>query len=108
MLTLLNKMEQGQLTLEDTAGNKRVFGKSNEIIADIKVNNDQFYKQVVLYGDVGFGESFMNNLWETTDVTKVISFFILNMAHLPSLSGAKKAFNPINLLKVANRIQQTL
>ena len=108
VLNILGKMKHGRLTLTDSKNNQINFGESDEIIAEIQINNEEFYKQVVLYGDIGFGESYMDNSWETGDLTKVISFFIANMEHLPSMSGARKAFNPINLLKIFNRVQHFL
>ncbi|MEJ2595542.1 MAG: hypothetical protein P8100_10550 [bacterium] len=88
VLQLLQKMKLGKLSLTDENGNQQVFGQTDEIDADIHIKSKEFYQMVVLYGDIGFGEAFMQGLWETQSVTAVISFMIANLAHLPSLSGS--------------------
>ena len=98
-------MKRGKLLFIDRTGEKLYFGDGDKVTADIEVKNDTFYKQVVLFGDIGFGESYMSGYWETSDLTKVISFFISNMDYLPSMSGARKAFSPINFLKTFNKFQ---
>ncbi len=105
---LLKKMQHGRLTLTDENGSQFDFGQTDTMAADIRINHKDFYKEVVLYGDIGFGEAFMQGLWETRSVTSVISFMIANMAHLPTMSGSKRMFSPINLLKLHNRLLHLL
>lgn len=84
------------------------FGTGDEIIADIHVNDKEFFKRIVLHGDIGFGESYMEKHWETSDLTKVISWMIINIESLPGMSGSAKRFNPINLLRYSDQLLQFL
>ena len=102
---LLNRMKKGKLTITENGRSNLVFGNGNEVEADIHVNDPQFFKRIVLYADVGFGESYMLNEWETSNLTGVISFMIGNIEYIPTMSDTRKVFNPINLLKISNRLQ---
>jgi hypothetical protein len=51
--------------------------------------NWDFFKRCVLFGDVGFGEAYVDGDWETDDITKVISWFILNVENSPAMSGSR-------------------
>ena len=44
------------------------------------MKNDAFFKKCALYGDVGFGEAYVDGDWDTDDVTKVIEWMILNVS----------------------------
>ena len=108
VLKLLEKMQHGKLRLSIKNGAEYSFGQGDGTSTDIRVNDVNFFKRIVLYGDIGFGESYMLNEWETSNLTNVISFLLGNMKYIPTLSGARKTFSPVNLLKLINRIQHVL
>jgi cyclopropane-fatty-acyl-phospholipid synthase len=107
VLGLMDKMQYGSLRLT-SGGEEWIFGKKEGINAEIEIHDELFFKKVVLFGDIGFGEAYMEGLWETPDLTQVISWFVRNMESLPGMSGSKRAFNPINLLKYSNRLMHVL
>jgi len=100
-------MKEGKLRLK-THDEELFFGDGQSPYAELVVKDETFFKQVVLYGDVGLGESYMEGLWDTPDLTKLVSWFIRNIRNLPGMSGGKKAFNPLNMLKITNRIGHIL
>jgi len=104
VLRLLQRMQHGGIEVQLPDGTKMHIGESGTFAADLKIKDTAFFKQVVLFGDVGFGEAYMQNRWETSNLTNLISWFIQNMAYLPSMSGANKILSPVNLLKISNRI----
>lgn len=107
VFNLLNSMKLGKLHL--SFENKSYeFGEGDEITANIQVNHKEFFKQIVLHGDIGFGESYMEKHWETADLAGVISWMILNIDSLPGMSGSASRFNPINLLRYSDRLIQLL
>ena len=108
VMKLLGKMDIGHLTVTDEHGQEHVFGGSGMPEAKMTITNSDFYRQVVLYGDVGFGEAYMQGMWESAGVTKVVSFLIANMAHLPATSGTYRLFSPINMLKMINKMGQMM
>jgi cyclopropane-fatty-acyl-phospholipid synthase len=84
VLRIMSRMDMGSmhLTLPDgeriTLGN----GKGN-VSANVTINSNEFYRQVILYGDIGFGEGYVNGLWDTDNITNVIKWFLLNVEKNP-------------------------
>jgi len=105
-------MQLGALELTLPSGELLRFGTSEPIaseqIARIHVKSNRFFKRCVLFGDIGFGESFSEGEWETDSVTKVIRWMILNWEHNPGISGSRVKSLAIGILKFFNRLQHLL
>lgn len=105
VLEALSKMTAGCLQLEFPDGRKQMIGEPDaEPSAQIRICNDGFFKRCVLYGDVGFGEAYVDGDWETDDITKVIEWCVVNVEKSPSMSGSKGRKWLINLLGTYNRM----
>lgn len=93
-----------QLTLPD--GSSRSFGQEHHLPpARIRVLNERFFSRCVKSGDIGFGEAFVDGDWETDDIARVISWFLLNVENSPTLSGSRKPSWKLNLFRLANRMR---
>lgn len=57
----------------------------------------------MLFGDIGFGESYVAGDWETDSIAEVIAWAIANMERSRSRSGAKARRALLNLLGSLNR-----
>ena len=77
-------------------------GEGN-VTANIEVNNRAFFKRCVLYGDIGFGESYVDGEWNTDNITNVIKWFLLNIENAPSISGSKSRNILLNTLRIFNK-----
>ncbi len=109
VLRSLETMTRGCLQLRLPDGTQKFFGQPGaEISANIRVINLEFFRRCVLFGDVGFGESYVAGEWETDDITRVISWFILNIENAPTLSGAKAKKILVNLFGWWNRLGHLL
>lgn len=105
ILNLFGKMSLGSLTLTMPNGEKFRFGNGgNEVCANIDIKDNAFFKKCVLYGDIGFGESYMDGDWETDNIGNVISWFILNRETNPAISGSKIKGSFVNLFQFFNRL----
>lgn len=105
----LEQMTLGCLHLELPDGTKKIIGQPGaNISANVRLINWGFFKRCVLFGDVGFGEAFVDGDWDTDDITKVISWFILNVENSPAMSGSRGKKFLINLLGWQNRIGHLL
>ncbi len=105
ILNVLARMNKGSLNLILPDGESLTFGDgTGNVSARISVVSPEFYKSIILYGDIGFGEAYMDGLWETDNITNVIKWFILNIDNTPGISGSKTQSIALNLLKFLNRI----
>jgi cyclopropane-fatty-acyl-phospholipid synthase len=105
----LTQMTLGCLRLELPDGTKKLIGRSDaKISASVRILNEDFFKRCVLFGDVGFGEAYVDGDWDTDDITKVISWFILNIENSPAMSGSRGKKFLVNLLGWQNRFRHWL
>ncbi|MGZ3932023.1 MAG: class I SAM-dependent methyltransferase [Bacteroidia bacterium] len=101
---LLSKMNHGSLELSLPGGQTLTYGNGEGIHAAVTVKDPAFFKHCVLYGDIGFGEAYVEGLWDTDNITSVIKWFLLNVDNAPSISGSATKNIILNLLKVFNKI----
>jgi len=79
---------------------------SGDFTADLEILDGSFFKKCVLFGDIGFGEAFVEGLWKSSDVCSVIKWFLLNIEFAPSASGSKTKTLGLNVLKFFNKFSQ--
>lgn len=103
VLDMLAKMDQGSLTVALPSGETLTIGNSQGISANITIRSHEFFKRCVLFGDIGFGEAYVDGDWETDNITKVIKWFLLNIENSPGISGSKTKTFALNVLKFFNR-----
>ncbi|MCB9772325.1 MAG: class I SAM-dependent methyltransferase [Candidatus Omnitrophica bacterium] len=98
-------MHLGRMTLILPNGGMLTYGNGQGgVHASIRINRNDFFKKCVLFGDVGFGEAYVDGDWETDDITKVIEWMIINVDNHPTLMSDKKKRTPVNFLKICNNI----
>ena len=103
------KMNAGSLRLELPDGSCAQFGTPDaDVSATISVLDVAFFRRCVLFGDVGFGESYVDGEWETDSIERVISWAIQNVENSPLMSGSKVRNIGLNLLRFSNRVQHLL
>ena len=75
----LNKVKYGYLEIETPDGEKIDIGnKDSNITADMKVHNWYFMDLILLKGDIGLGEAYINGLFTTNDITNLMYFISTN------------------------------
>src|ERR1700710_3113470 len=105
VLKFMSKMDKGRLYLTLTSGEQITLGTGEgNMAASIVVNSDEFYKRIILYGDIGFGEAYVDGLWDTDNITNVIKWVLLNVDNAPGLSGSKSKAAALNVLKLFNKL----
>ncbi len=78
-LSLFSAASNGVLTVTLPDGGRHHFGTpGTPPQADLTVHDPSFFRRVFFGGDVGLGESFMEGLWDTPDLTAFITFLIHN------------------------------
>lgn len=104
IIGLLSKMPLGRALITLPDGGEVVIGNGKGISCNIYIKNSAFFKRCVLYGDIGFGESYVDNEWDTDNITNVIKWFLLNVDHAPTVSGSSTRSFILNVLKVINKL----
>src|SRR5699024_841342 len=91
--TLLKSIEKnlfyGQLTVTLPNNDTKIIqGSDFKLDADIKINNlKAFIASVIKRGDIGFGESYIEGHWETTNLTNLLILLGYNLDYLSSVSN---------------------
>jgi len=115
-------MQRGHLRIELPDGTSRDYGTHADALlrklplgvpaaANIRVKREAFFKKCVLSGDIGFAESYIDGDWETSDLTAVVAWFILNLEDAPTLSGSVRRHArtwTLNVMRIANRLGHLL
>jgi cyclopropane-fatty-acyl-phospholipid synthase len=105
VLKLMSKMDKGRLYLTLPDGEQITIGNGEgNISASIIVNSDEFYKRIILFGDIGFGEAYVDGLWDSDNITNVINWVLLNIENAPGVSGSNIQTLSLNLLKLYNKL----
>ncbi len=104
LFNVFNKLPLGSLRLELPDGHTMYFGGGNEVKANIRVSSNNFFTKSVLYGDVGFAESYLDGDWYTDSIYNIIHWFIINLDYNPALSGKGIKKYALNLLRVVNNL----
>lgn len=100
----LSRMTAGCLRLDLPSGEAIVIGTPGaDMTAWIRVRDAAFFRKCVLFGDVGFGESYVDGDWETDSIERVISWAVLNVENSPTMSGSRARSFALNLLRWYNR-----
>lgn len=109
VLDALSRMTAGCLHLELPGGAVKTIGTPGaEVTATMRIRDPRFFQRCVLFGDVGFGESYVEGEWQTDSISRVIEWAILNVENSPSMSGSKARRVALNLLQRYNRILHLL
>jgi cyclopropane-fatty-acyl-phospholipid synthase len=105
VVNLLSKMDRGTLYLTLPDGHQLTIGTGlGSITCNITVNDNEFFKRCILFGDIGFGEAYTDGLWDTENITNVIKWVLLNVDNAPGLSGSKVKAAGLNVLKWFNKL----
>ena len=105
VLNSFAKLNFGQLEVLLPDGTRGIYGGRGEgVQAQIRIKREEFFKRCVLFGPIGFAEGYMAGEWTTDDLTKVISWFILNANEAEALQ-TRNAMGTgfFNLLNTINR-----
>ncbi len=99
------RMTAGCLRITLPDGSARIIGTPDAAVtAEMRIHDAAFFKRCVLFGDVGFAESYIDGEWETPSIERVIAWAILNVEKTPGAAGSKARRLTLNLLQGVNRL----
>ena len=87
---LLSKVHYGQIHVTFPNNEKYIYkGIKSGPEADITLNNYKFIKDVMIKGNIGLGESYMNQNYTTNSLVKLIEFAVRNKNHFNNIDRGK-------------------
>lgn len=107
----LAKVEYGSLQVtEDFSGGVHytLTGTKPGYTAEICIRDAYFYRHCVLYGEVGFGEAYVEGTWDADDLNVALRWFAQNARFLPGFSGSGATQWFMNILGFYHRIKHFL
>lgn len=85
----LTKLSHGQLILIEP-NKKYIFGKKDQITAEIKIKNIAFYSELLFGGSIGSAESYIQGTWTSKNLTDVIRLMSVNSNVMDGMEGIFK------------------
>lgn len=83
---LLSRLEHGQLVFREQ-GVATIFGTDTKLSATIDIHDPAAYQKVLIGGSIGAGESYIDRLWDTDNLTALIRIIVLNMGLLDEIEN---------------------
>jgi cyclopropane-fatty-acyl-phospholipid synthase len=99
---ILSRIKHGHLLMKRIDGSEISFGDLKTAPVRVEIRDEKFYNHCLFYGDIGFGEAYVEGWWTTTDLYQLLRLIINNMHELGGLSGSERKMAG-NLLKFINR-----
>ncbi len=83
-MQLPKAVRRGSLALTFPDGNRRVYqGKEAGASVEATIHSELLYERLVRSGELGLGESYMDGLWDTDDLTGLLVLGIENRRYAP-------------------------
>jgi len=90
VLKILSSLPNGSLRLINPDNSEHFFsGKNKGFDAQIKINNFKIFRKVCFGGSIGFGDSYVDGDFESSDLSSLIGYFLSNWSYL---KGLEKGF----------------
>ena len=104
VMGLLARFDRSPLCIRFPDGSQRIVGPHAEgqPCAELNILNPRFFTRVLLDGEIGFGEGYMESDWTTPDLPLLIATLIDNLEHIPGFSGSAASALGFNALKLLN------
>ena len=104
VLHSLSRLKHGTLVVVMPDSTRRIYGGLYQgVEAEIRILDEGFFRRCVLFGGIGFAESFMAGEWETPDITDVIAWFLLNTGSSVARETEPPGTGLFNILNLVHR-----
>ena len=69
----------GEIKVNFKNSYEKIFkAKEGYLSSNIVIKNNSFFKDLLLKGELGFAESYINNKWETSNLTNLLKILLKN------------------------------
>jgi len=84
-LRMLRNVRGGSIEIRFPSGARRIVGQPNYPRLRMTIADRRFFRRVLSGGSVGFGEAYVDGLWDTSNLTALLSLFARNQRTLGPL-----------------------
>ena len=75
----LQDIKWGEIKVNFKNSYEKIFkAKEGNLSSNILIKNNSFFKDLFLRGELGFAESYINNKWETSNLTNLLKILLKN------------------------------
>lgn len=104
VLSQLQKMKRGCLRMTLPDSKVLILGAPGQLPdATMEIKSSAFFEKCIFFGAIGFAEAFIDSLWNTTDLTAVIAWFIENGEDSTVFETSSQKSNVLNILNFYNK-----
>jgi cyclopropane-fatty-acyl-phospholipid synthase len=83
VLRTASRLESGELSATLPGGKRRTYGRAGSTpAASIRIHDNAFFRRVLLGGEIAFGETYVDGLWDSDDLVGLLLFGIGAREHL--------------------------
>ena len=89
VLKTLSRIQGGQILINDSQG-KTLCGTADsesQLSVTINVKDMDFYRQIAMHGSIGAAESYMQQQWDTDNLTGLVRILVINRHILDEMEG---------------------
>ena len=83
----LKMIKYGKIIVTDYDQSKYIFGNDENLIVFVKINRSDFFKKIISKGSIGMAEAYMNNEFETDNLSNLIELTAKNIEIVQKFSG---------------------
>ena len=83
----LKMIRYGKIVVTDYDQSKHIFGNDEDLIVFVKINRSDFFKKIISKGSIGMAEAYMNNEFETDNLSNLIELTAKNIEIVHKFSG---------------------
>jgi cyclopropane-fatty-acyl-phospholipid synthase len=106
VLSILGRFDRSPIRVQLPDGSCRLVGSpgGEKPAAVLNIRHPRFFRRILLSGEIGFGEGYMEGDWSTPDLPLLISALIENLEHIPGMSGSSSKALAFHALRAFNRL----
>ena len=75
---MLRGLRYGRLQIIFPSGACELVGQHGETVIELRIKDDRFFKTVIAGGSVGFGEAYVSDDWDTSDLSQLLLLLARN------------------------------